>query len=228
MRKASYIFLVAISAVILAFYTLGVNIASGATSPIYEKLTSIEPFAGIITASPAMTLPNWYIASSASSSSTIFTYTISTNGSTKNDIDEFASQVSQTFADSRGWSRLGVTFVRVDSGGQFNIILAQASTLPSYSSGCSVDWSCRVGSSVIINDDRWSNATDAWNTAGGSLRDYRHMVINHEVGHWLGHDHENCSGDGELAPIMQQQSIDLQGCKFNAWPLDSEIWSSRL
>lgn len=76
---------------------------------------------------------------------------------------------------------------------------------------------------MIINEDRWLGATPAWNDAGGSLRDYRHMVINHETGHWLGFSHSYCGGPGQLAPVMQQQSISLQGCKFNPWPLTSEI-----
>src|SRR5690606_13850699 len=100
--------------------------------------------------------------------------------------------------------------------------------VPSFAPGaCSAEWSCRVGVSVIINDDRWQYATDAWNGAGGDIRGYRHMVINHEVGHWLGHGHASCPSSGAYAPIMLQQSIDLQGCKFNPWPLSSELWTSR-
>ena len=49
------------------------------------------------------------------------------------------------------------------------------------------------------------------------------MVINHEVGHWLGHGHETCATKGGPAAVMQQQSIDLEGCRFNPWPLESEI-----
>jgi len=49
-----------------------------------------------------------------------------------------------------------------------------------------------------------------------------------EVGHWLGHDHKVCSGVGQLAAVMQQQSISLGGCNFNPWPLDSELWSTQL
>ena len=37
------------------------------------------------------------------------------------------------------------------------------------------------------------------------------MVINHETGHWLGLGHSFCSGPGQLAPVMQQQSIDVTG-----------------
>ena len=55
------------------------------------------------------------------------------------------------------------------------------------------------------------------------MRDYRHMVVNHEMGHWLGSGHQYCGGIGQPAPVMQQQSIDLQGCAFNPWPLDWEL-----
>jgi hypothetical protein len=89
--------------------------------------------------------------------------------------------------------------------------------------GCSGAWSCRTGRNVVINDLRWRETSPAWVTSGGSLRDYRHMVVNHETGHWLGWDHSNCGGAEQPAPVMQQQSIDLQGCVFNAWPLDWEL-----
>jgi hypothetical protein len=155
------------------------------------------------------------------------TYTVISKGKLTASLSEFKSLVSQTLHDSRGWAKLGINFKEVSSGGEFTLVLSEASQVPTFSPGCDSQYSCRVGSYVIINEDRWNNATPSWNKAGGSLRDYRHMVINHEVGHWLGHGHYNCGGAGQKAPVMQQQSIDLQGCKFNPWPLKSELNSPR-
>lgn len=141
------------------------------------------------------------------------------------DTTEFINQVAQTLSDNRGWVRAGYTFNRVQlsADADFSLTLIKAEVLGTIP-GCDSTWSCRSGNNVYINENRWNGATDAWNKAGGSLRDYRHMVVNHEVGHWLGLGHSSCTaGSGELAPVMQQQSIDLKGCAFNPWPLQREI-----
>ncbi len=206
----------------------GVTKAQNASCSVSESVCGAEQlliFGDKLASLPEPTIndPNWM------KPKIIFTYDIKTRGNVDANIQEFKSQVGETLNDPRGWSQLGVEFRAVDSGGDFSLYLSEASSMTSFSvTGCSVLWSCRVGTSVIINQDRWLGATTTWNGAGGSLRDYRHMVINHEVGHWLGHDHLNCSGAGQPAPLMQQQSIDLQGCTFNAWPLAGELWSSRL
>ena len=198
------------------------------TATLEKTISSVKP--------PTFEQPTWLKqqraaeqaqASIAKPGSRIVHYSVSTLGSTRSSFQEFASQANATLNDSRGWATLGITFQQVASGGSFNLILAEASRVGQYA-GCSAEWSCRSGSSVLINDDRWSGATTAWNNGGGGIRDYRHMVVNHEVGHWLGHGHENCSGSGNAAPVMQQQSIDLQGCKFNPWPLKHELTSPSL
>jgi hypothetical protein len=156
------------------------------------------------------------------------TYDVTTRGAITADLATFKSQAAATYADEKGWSRLGVVFKEVASGGQFTLVLSAADQVPTFGSPCDPQYSCRVGRYVIINQDRWMGATQPWNDAGGDLRNYRHMVVNHETGHWLGHDHGSCSGAGQAAAVMQQQSISLGGCKFNPWPLDKEITSSTL
>lgn len=157
------------------------------------------------------------------------TYHVETRGAITADVAQFKAQANETLNSSLGWARLGVTFTEVASGGDFTLVLSNSAQVPSFNpSVCDSMYSCQVGSYVVINQDRWLGATAPWNAGGGSLRDYRHMVVNHETGHWLGHPHEYCSGAGNKAPVMQQQSISLQGCSFNPWPLNSELWSTRL
>ena len=72
---------------------------------------------------------------------------------------------------------------------------------------------------VMINADRWAQGAD---TYGDKLHAYRQMLINHEIGHRLGFNHVTCDKDGDLAPVMQQQTkfLDHDGisCRPNAWP----------
>lgn len=152
-------------------------------------------------------------------------YHVETRGRITTSLADFKRLAQQTYDDPRGWRNAGIRFRRVATGGSLTLVLSEASWLPRFSSGCSSSWSCRVGRFVIINQERWKHASPAWNARGGSLRDYRHMVVGHETGHWLGHGHRGCPGPGSLAPVMMQQSIELDGCRFNPWPIRSELWS---
>lgn len=149
------------------------------------------------------------------------TYSVTTRGRVTTGIRDFARLAQETYDDARGWRAGGVQFRRVKRGGDFTLVLSEARLVPSFSSSCSATWSCRVGRFVIINLERWRHASPAWNAAGESLRDYRHLVVNHETGHWLGHGHAGCPGSGP-APVMMQQSKGTGGCSFNPWPLPRE------
>ncbi len=86
--------------------------------------------------------------------------------------------------------------------------------------------SCRLPGQVVLNLDRWRTSVPEYVDAKVPLAAYRQYVINHEVGHELGHDHESCPKRGEPAPVMVQQTLSLQGCEPYAWPRrDGERYS---
>ncbi len=152
-----------------------------------------------------------------------YTYCTGLRGVDASALSVLQSKLAGTFSDERGWGLDGqINFVPASSGCDLTVWLASADQMPSFGSICDTSWSCTVYPNVIINYDRWQYATTPWNQNGGSLDEYRAMAINHEVGHWLGFGHSGCPGAGQSAPVMEQQSIDLQGCKFNAWPLPNE------
>lgn len=155
------------------------------------------------------------------------TYCVATNGDV-GDKSAFANSVDRALNDPRGWPRAGVVFQQVDDGCDVTVTLAAPEKMPTYSTYCSSEYSCRVGADVIINKKRWDGAVDHWLQKGGTLAGYRTMVVNHEVGHALGHidNEQTCGGDGQKAPLMQEQSMFLNGCTVNQWPLDSELWTT--
>ncbi|WP_157773404.1 DUF3152 domain-containing protein [Brachybacterium vulturis] len=170
----------------------------------------------------------WTVAAAAAApaesaaGSTVRTYALRVEGGTGIGADEAAARIAEVLADPRGWQDLeDVTFQQVATleDAELTISLASPPTvdelcLPARTGGL---WSCRVGPDVVLNSDRWLHATPTYD----DLSEYRAYMINHEVGHFLGHSHARCGGAGEASPVMLQQSIDLQGCVPNAWPADA-------
>lgn len=152
-------------------------------------------------------------------------------GTVAADFEDFRAKVAETLGDERGWARMGLKFVEVSEGQDVNIVLSDAASLEGHNGYCSGSLSCTSElNEVIINDERWREGTAETVAGGMSIRDYQNMVVNHEMGHWLGHySHlEACEVGGGMAPIMLQQSTGLRNCgTFNPWPLDSELWTLR-
>ncbi len=156
---------------------------------------------------------------------TVHRYCTAVKGVSTNNLSEFRQKIAAVYGDPRGWNKGGqLALVYAASDCDYTVWLTAPAFMTSFSADiCDGYYSCRVGNNVVINYDRWMGATDPWNASGGSLEDYRVMVINHETGHWFGFAHRNCTGPGQPAPVMQQQSIDLQGCTFNPWPTAAEL-----
>ncbi|MFG2127771.1 DUF3152 domain-containing protein [Streptomyces sp. NPDC048751] len=139
----------------------------------------------------------------------------------------FAQAVQKTLNDNRSWAHDGaLTFERISTGKpDFVITLASPGTTADWCAKSSLDItednvSCDSASTerVMINAYRWAQGSK---TYGDQIYAYRQMLINHEVGHRLGHGHVTCDKDGELAPVMQQQTkfLDHDGihCRPNPW-----------
>lgn len=150
-----------------------------------------------------------------------YTYEIGSRGRVHTDPGRFAADVGNVLQDARGWTLGGsIEFVPVSSGGDLNIVLASPQAIDDAHEVCSPRYSCRVGDDVLINDENWRNPP--WGGAGPTWL-YRQYLVGHEVGHYLGFDDlRQCPTPGAPAPLMLQQSIDLDGCEPNGWPLDSE------
>ncbi|MEU4208831.1 DUF3152 domain-containing protein [Streptomyces sp. NPDC026206] len=140
----------------------------------------------------------------------------------------FAEAVHRTLNDERSWGHgERRTFERVSSGDtDFVVTLASPRTTATWCAKSGLDTtednvSCDSAATdrVMINAYRWAQGSQ---TYGDEMHAYRQMLINHEVGHRLGHDHESCSAQDALAPVMMQQTkfltTDGRTCRPNAWP----------
>jgi uncharacterized protein DUF3152 len=137
---------------------------------------------------------------------------------------QFAAAVEATLGDPRSWGHDGqLSFQRVGAAGaasgdyDFRVSLVSPGSMEVYCPGVGTGGytSCRYGERAVINLARWETAVPDY---AGDVATYRLYVVNHEVGHALGHGHEQCPGPGQLAPVMEQQTLGLQGCVKNAWP----------
>ncbi|WP_232807135.1 DUF3152 domain-containing protein [Geodermatophilus chilensis] len=134
----------------------------------------------------------------------------------------FAAAVEETLADPRSWGNGGrMSFQRVGEAQAgdyaFKVTLISPGSMERYCPGVGTGGytSCRYGDRAVINLARWATAVPDYQ---GDIPTYRHYVVNHEVGHALGNGHQECPGPGRLAPVMQQQTLGLEGCAKNAWP----------
>lgn len=73
---------------------------------------------------------------------------------------------------------------------------------------------------IAINEQRWLREYDD-DKSELQLPAYRAYVIQHEVGHAIGHGrHQSCPAPGERTPIMLQQTKGTQGCTPYPFPSD--------
>lgn len=137
------------------------------------------------------------------------------------DVDgtKVADLVLDTLNDPRSWGGDGTrTFARTDvADATFTVTLASPTTVDTLCAPLDTGglWSCGVTDHAVLNYLRWVEGSPNY---GDDMAAYRQYLINHEVGHVLGHRHEQCGATDSLAPVMVQQSGALIRCVPNGWP----------
>lgn len=141
------------------------------------------------------------------------------------DTAQVARTVGADLLDARGWQGVDhVRFVQLSAADLAKgakptafITLASPKTVDKLCAPLDTEgeWSCGRNGRAVLNYERWALGVPYFN---GDLTTYRAYMVNHEVGHLLGHQHQHCAQAGDYAPVMQQQSMGLQGCKAWPWP----------
>ncbi len=158
---------------------------------------------------------------------TLFDYVVKVERGIKIKREQFADTLQEILFSDRSWTGTReVAFKRVRRDPNTKIILATPNTVDRlcYPLDTNGKYSCNVGERVVLNRRRWAQGVSHWPS---TRRNYRRMLVNHEVGHRIGHGHRSCPGGGRKAPVMQQQTIDLEGCRANWWPRKSELRATK-
>ncbi len=138
---------------------------------------------------------------------------------------DVAEEVEGILSDPRGWTTDGKSAFQRVSGGttDFVVKVATPGTVDDICGELGLntggEYNCQAGKNVMVNLKRWDLATPVY---ADDVKAYRALIINHEVGHFLGHGHAGCPGEGEPAPAMMQQIKGMDGCVPNVWPYDEQ------
>ncbi|MFD9489316.1 DUF3152 domain-containing protein [Streptomyces sp. NPDC059991] len=133
-----------------------------------------------------------------------------------------ATEVQAILAHPRSWAAHGRGRFQLVSGGDSADVTIKIATPATTDRLCAVngdthgELNCEVAGGVVVNLKRWVQGSPQYD---GPPAEYRHLIINHEIGHMIGfRQHMACPGEGEAAPVMMQQIKGLKGCRSNAWP----------
>ncbi|MFJ5876078.1 DUF3152 domain-containing protein [Streptomyces sp. NPDC093088] len=141
--------------------------------------------------------------------------------------DGTAAEIQRILAHPQGWAAHGRGRFQLVSEGEeadFVIRIATPDTADALCLREGLDTggelNCETTEGVVVNLRRWMLGSP---TFAGEPAEYRHLIINHEVGHEIGiREHMACPGPGKPAPAMMQQIKGLDGCVSNAYPYDED------
>ncbi|MGW1495784.1 DUF3152 domain-containing protein [Streptomyces sp. NPDC002402] len=194
--------------------------------PVAEPPTKQKPSAKV-PASGAGTFTTARGTGRPSGSGTLRRYRVQVEDGVDIPAKDAAAEIEQILAHPRGWGAHGrgsFQLVESEADADFVIRIATPATADSLCLKQGLDThgelNCETADGVVVNLRRWTLGSP---TFKGTPDEYRHLIINHEVGHEIGlRRHLGCGGPGRLAPVMMQQIKGLDGCRSNAWPYDED------
>ncbi|MFE5136115.1 DUF3152 domain-containing protein [Streptomyces fagopyri] len=136
-----------------------------------------------------------------------------------------ANEIAGILAAPRGWTHDEAHAFQLVSAAQPHDLTVRIATPGTADALCWAgihqdtggEYNCETPGGVVVNLKRWVRGSP---TFDGPIHDYRALIVNHEMGHFLGYTHMTCAGPGRPAPVMMQQIKGLHGCVANAWPYD--------
>ena len=182
----------------------------------------VQPLQPVVPLVPATGSGRFTVATGAAAAppprSKLVRYTVEIENGLRLDPAAVSHTIDTTLADRRSWPAAGFAFRRTGTPGDLRILLATPGTVDKLCAPLDTggEVSCRNEDLVVLNARRWVFGAASY---GRNVAAYRQYLVNHEVGHFLGRGHVGCPVKGGPAPVMLQQTLGLQGCKPNPWPI---------
>jgi hypothetical protein len=190
--------------------------------PVPTPAVGFDGLAGTPDLAPATTSEEGFLVApegpAAGTGGTV-TYTVELEPAVAESLRTVVDVVEDALHDDRSWaSEHRLDRVDEPEAADVRVLLATPDTVDALCAEAGLDtggsFSCWNGAIAALNATRWEEGAAAFDD---DLTTYRRYLVNHEVGHGLGHAHEDCPAAGELAPVMMQQSMDTGDCEPNGW-----------
>lgn len=142
-------------------------------------------------------------------------YKVSIYPSIKRNLKNFKRDVHNILSNKKSWK---INFIHSDEDFDFEIILTPAKEITNICNFEGLSCADIMMNKIYINNYRWSKGAKPSKL---SVKDYRIYLINHEVGHILGMDHDKPI-KGRKVPVMNQHTLGIGSGKPYMWPLERE------
>jgi hypothetical protein len=152
-----------------------------------------------------------------------YSYTVEFSNSLSLKKNKIINKIQDVLTNKKGWSKLGYNFnfMDVNTNPHFCIKIVPESTIVRICKFKGLSCADSNTNTIYININLWRKGSSKSKL---NLEDYRTYLINHEVGHILGKQHidKNTLKPRTKAPVMIQQTLGINDCIPNCWPLNWE------